>query len=150
MSSVNFNTEYDLIVARIASLLSGHKRLPDAYNPEQNPESYLEKGWGLAIVSGGQNTERFTTSHKSTSIFYRVIISRKRFALDIDPVAKAVADKNLLEDLRAIITDIWENNFNISGPFIRFQNFDGLNTVKTDKNSYIYVGLNINVEYFIA
>jgi len=150
LSSTNFNTAYDLIVTRIAALLPNHIRLSDPYNPEQNPERYLEQGWGLALNLGGSNTSRFVTSQKTTNIQYQVIISRKRFALDLDAASKANTDKNLLEDLRVIITDIWDNNFNISGsPLIKFVDYSGINQVKTEKNSYMYVGLNINVEYFI-
>lgn len=151
MSSTDFDTAYDSIISRVATLLSGHTRLRDSYNIEENPEAFLVKGWGLSIEEGGFNTNRLLGPHRTTNINFGLTITRKRFALDTDPASKANADKNLLEDLRVIIDDIWQNNFNISGsPIIKFTNFTGISQIKTEKNSYLKVKMNIGVEYIIV
>lgn len=154
MSSLDFDTGYDQIIARVAALLPNHKRLRDSYNLEQNPDDFLKLGWGLSVGGGGvagENSKRFTGCIITTRIFYQLAITRKNFALDLKPDDKAVTDKNLLEDARIVIEDIWKNNFNITGsPIIIFSDFSGISPVKTEKNSYLHVVLNFSAEYFIS
>lgn len=151
MASANFTAAYDLIVSRVAELLPDHKRLPDGYNIDQNPDTHLAKGWGLAIGPGGFNTNRYVGNRRTTSITYSLSLTRKVYATDLDPVKKSAAEKELLEDLRAIIDDIWLNNFNITGsPLIKFSEFEGISPVKAEKNSYLYVRINIGVEYVVV
>jgi hypothetical protein len=151
MASANFTAAYDLIVARIATLLPTHLRLPDAYDLDQNPDQYLAKGWGLAVGPGGVNTQRFTGNKRSTEITFRLSITRKVYALDLDPVKKSSAEKDLLEDMRAIIDDIWLNYLGITGsPLVRFADFEGISPVRVDKKSFLSVSINIRVEYIVV
>lgn len=153
MSSLDFDTAYDSIVSRIAALLPNHKRLRDPYNLEQNPDDFLKQGWGLSVGGGGlagENTKRFTGCIVTTRIYYQLAITRKSYALDLDPANKAITDKNLLEDARVIIEDVWKNNFNIEdSPLIEFRDFSGISPVRVDKNSYLYVTMNLGAEYRI-
>lgn len=151
MSSTNFTVGYDAIVARIAALLPNHTRLPDSYNIDQNPERFLEKGWGLAIGPGGDPTNRTLGKPRTTSIGMVITVTRKSYALDLVASAKAETDKSLLEDARAIIDDIWQNNFNITGsPIVRFEGFSGVSPVKIEADSFLNISLNIGVEYFVS
>lgn len=151
MSSPNFTTAYDLVVARIATLLPNHTRLRDPYNLDQNPDSFLEQGWGLAIGPGGENSARLVGPKRTTIIQFLLHITRRSYALDMDPVGKATTDKNLLEDLRAIIDDIWLNNFNISGsPLIKFEGFAGVFPVKVDSYSHLALTATVTAEYFVS
>jgi hypothetical protein len=131
-------------------LLPSHKRLRDSYNLEQNPDLFLEQGYGLSVGKGAFNTRRSTGSMKSTSISFAVTVTRRAFALDLDPDKKATTEKLLLEDARAILEDIWENNFGITGsPIASFNDWEGIQPVRTESNSFLYITLNIAVEYFI-
>lgn len=146
--STDFSTGYDAIVARIATLLPDHHRLPDAKALDKNPDTFLKQGWGWGLAEGGQNTFRFLSCKLSMGINFTLAITRKSFALELDPVKASQAEKDLLEDLRAILTDIEQNNFNIAGsPLLKLVDFSGVLPVKTESDSYLSIVINVNAEF---
>lgn len=148
--STDFDTAYDTIVSRVTALLPNHKRLVNVYALEENPDLYLKQGWGLKIGPGGTNSNRLVGATRTTAIQFSVYLTRQVIARDQDPANKAVADKNLLEDLRVLIDDIHKNNFNFSDPIVTFNGFSGIDTVRAGEASYLYVSADLTVEYFIA
>lgn len=150
--SVSFSAGYDAIVARLAVLLplaSGYNRLPYAVDLHKNPDLFLKKGWAFGLSEGGDNTSRLLGAVTTTNLNYTIALTRYNPALELDPVKKSVNEKLLLEDLRAVLVDIWSNNFNMASPIIKFVGFTGIQPVRTDNDSYIAMVMKLNVEYFI-
>lgn len=141
------------LVARIASLLSSHKRIANPYALDMNIPQVLRQGWGLAIAPGGENTQRFVCSTKSYRVNLTVALTRKSAALRADSAARDDVDIALMGDWETILGDAHENNLNApSGALVRAMTFQGIQTIFVENADDPYRALfaNLDVEIFKA
>lgn len=139
---------FDALVTRIGTtLLSAHHRLPNPYELAENNGRLLEKGWGLAVSPGGENTSRFICATRSVRIQFQIVLTRRFYATENDASAKASADKLLLTDFETIIDDSHQNNMNVSGLNV-VSGFFGIQSVNADQDLYRALICNMTVEYF--
>lgn len=150
--SLEFTTAYASFESKLAALFPSHGRLVDCHQIEKNPDGLLRLGWGLTFNRGGVNTARTIGPTRTTKINFQVLLTRQSYAMQLDPAGKATAEKALLEDLRAIIDSTWSENLGVTTtlPKVDFEDFDGVLTVRTEKSSYVYLIVNISVEFFIT
>lgn len=141
------------VVARVATLLPDHARLPNPYELSLNNTQFLRQGWGVGITPSAENTDRFSCTKKSYRVRYRLAITRKMDALAQDAETRSEADLLLLDDFETILDDVHMNNFNApSGALVRGSGFDGVDTVYTDavKDTYRVLYCTIEIEIFNA
>lgn len=140
---------YDTVLGTIAGLLSSHVRLPNPYDIPSNPETFLRKGFGFAVGPGGNNTERFVCSIRTTLHSFVVTITRRAEFLENDAATKATTEKELLEDAQLIIDSAHTNHLGLTGAKATFTNYDGIGQVFDDKDNYLSIALTITVEHFV-
>lgn len=145
------SSAYDAILSRIETVLDttaqGWFRLPNPYKPEENSERFLDKGYGIALGSGA-NTNRVVNCKFSIERNFTIVLTRKFFALEADPAAKAVTEKQLFEDQYALIND-FEQDISINGStmYTRYVSDGGIEYVSGEKDNYLMIRTEFAVEY---
>lgn len=141
---------YDGLHTLIKSVLTEHSRLPNAYDLANNPEHLLASGYAL-IVGSGLNTEELLSSKLTITREFRLILTRRLFALPTDATKKGTSEKIILEDLiavaRALEADPYLNG--LASPDICFAKFvsdEGLSLI--EETEFIQATMIFNIKYF--
>jgi hypothetical protein len=146
MSAIS--TVFDTLKTRIAAVLTAHSELADAYNIEANPSLFLKKGFSVAIGAGA-NTKRFQSNRCSVRREMVITIARALDATELDPVGKQTTAKNLLEDLKLLISDLELNaTLNAGQTFVGYESDSGIQTVVADGENFLFLQATFLVEYF--
>lgn len=148
-NSSNFTDAYDLILTRLAALYPSHTRLYNAYVLEDNDDLYLKQGYGIKVGPAAVNTQRSLGKVRSTEVNYTVVFARRMAGRDHDPEPKSDTEQTLLGDVQTLIDDIHENNLNLGETNIAFVGFSGVETVRPEELKYLFIEVNMTVEYFI-
>ena len=146
----NISSSYDAIVTRLGVLFPNHLRMHNPYNPELNPESVLNKGYGIQMLSG-VNTERNLSCLLSISRTIVIVLTRNYFSKELDTLTKASVEKTLLEDQFILIKDLEKDSTVNASSYIttfKYSSDSGIQSVFTDKNSFIKIETNFSLEYF--
>jgi len=91
------STIYDGWITLIDAELSGYTRIANPYDPEQNANLILEKGYGVGF-GPGSNTGRFVGKLASIERDFNIVLVNKILALDGDQDNRAAIEKSLFED----------------------------------------------------
>lgn len=144
----NFSTLYDAIVTRIETVLSSHVRLPNPYKIEENTETYLRLGWGVAMTSA-TNTKRELSCRVSIRRDFVVTITRKFYAVESNVSNKVSVEKALIEDMILLIHDFYDNTA-LPGALgiVEFESDAGINYVFSGKDSFLALPITFSVESF--
>lgn len=145
MSTIS--TAYDNIITQISTSLPNHVRLSNPYNIEENPDPIMVQSFGLA-VSGATNLDDLASCQMHVNRIMIVVITRKMTSLNDDPVAKATAQKLILED-HFILLDAFERNATLSSIVIdfKFLSDNGLEFVRGDNDTFMMVQMSYNLNY---
>jgi hypothetical protein len=142
---------YNALLARLEALYpagDGWVRLPNAYRPEENPDTFLKQGYALAL-GAGQNTNRQLNCAMSVSRTITVILARLYTALKEDAAQKAVAELQLFEDQKKLIVDLeTEVTVNGSTMYTRYIGDGGIEYVQGTTERFLMVRTEIQLEYF--
>lgn len=144
----NFSTLYDAIVTRIETVLPNHTRFPNPYKVEENSETLLRQGWGVAL-NGASNTNRELSCRVSIRRDFTVSISRKFYALESNVDNKESVEKQLIEDMILLIQDFYDNTA-LPGALgiVGYQSDAGINYVFTAKDNFLVLPITFSVESF--
>lgn len=149
--STAITSVYDDMLTRLATLLpslSGWSRLPNAYAVQDNPLTFLQQGYGLAVAET-TNTKQLLSKTMSQSRLFRVVLSRQVYATDLDVSGFDSAAKQLLEDARTIMGDFEQtttlNNGQWSAEFVQDS---GIQFVNAEKENFIYIEVLFSVRIF--
>lgn len=146
MSAVS--TMFDNLKTRVAAVLTGFNELPDAYAIEGNPDLYLKKGFSIGF-GAGVNSKRLQSNKMSIRREMVITISRALDATELDPSGKQTTAKQLLEDLRSVISDLELNSTLNNGQTIAgFEADQGIQSVDGEKENFLFVQGTFAVEYF--
>jgi hypothetical protein len=145
---MNFTTIYSAVESRLATLLSGHKRLPNAYDVESNNAQFLAKGWALSVGPGGENTQRHAGSLKSVRITLQVTLTRQVYALASDAAKQGDADEALVGDFETVFDDAHTNSLGVSDCHVKLVSFEGIRTITNGTGTFRRLVCDIDVEYF--
>ena len=139
---------YDELVTQLETVLPDHHRLHNPYDLEENDENFLRQGWGIAI-SSGSNSNRTFCPKISIQRNYNIIITRQYYALQHDAVAKAVTEKQLLEDQLLLIENLC-NNTELSGNtgHVIFETDGGIERIFGAKDQYMALQTIYRTEIF--
>ncbi len=102
MSNIsNINTE---LFIRVAAQLTSHKRLPNPYRVERNPDTFLRLGYGIAYDAGSEPETKESCSN-TVERQVRIIITRRFAAMDLDDSDKKTTEVQLFEDQQLLLAD---------------------------------------------
>lgn len=97
------------LLGRVQTLLPAeYKRLPNPHAPFENPDLYLELGYGI-VMGPETNTNRYIGSLRSYDFSWTLVLCRRVYTLDPDAAEKADQQLLLLEDLELIKADVEKN-----------------------------------------
>ncbi len=137
---------YDKIVERIPLALSSPSdltRLPHSSFLENNAALFLRRGFGVHF-GAGVNTEEVIGCQISIERTFLVSLTKEDVSIDIDPLTTATNQKLLMEDLKLIIDDLYQNTeFNIL-----YNNDGGIIPVFEEKKKFFFIEAAFNVTYF--
>lgn len=140
---------YNEVKSRVSAKLPTHKLLPDPYIVESNPETFLEKGYSIAIKDA-QNTNKQLGCKISVQRNIEIVITRKFFSTDLNRDHLETREKDLLEDHALVIKDIEKDpSLGIAEtPMFTYVSDNGIETVFDDKSNFIKIVSTFSVEYF--
>lgn len=150
----NISTAFDAIKAKMQTLfteVNGYYQLANPYDVEENTITMHEKGWGVALGAGA-NTNRELSCRLSVQRSISIILTRRRYANELDITPKEDAEKALLEDQYTLIKAM-ENEFalnnNVSGiTRFTFSSDGGIESVLAESDAFIKLVSVFELEYF--
>lgn len=139
---------YDACLSILQGLLPNHTRLPNPYKPNENNEQFLRQGFGIALgpATVGQ---RLLACQLSLSREFRIIITRKFYAIESDGASKAETEKQIFEDQFLILKE-FEKNTTINQNVMNttFISDSGIQYVLGERDHLLLVESSFQVEYF--
>lgn len=147
MSAVS--TMFDALKVRVAAVLTGFAELPDAYSIQKNPDLFLKKGFGIA-AGPATNTRLVQSRMLSTRRQMVITISRACDATELDASGKQTTAKQLLEDLKSLVSDLELNTTLNNGLTIAgFESDSGIQSVDNEEGeNFLYVQGTFSVDIF--
>lgn len=145
------STIYEGYVTAIEAALSGYCRIANPYDPEENANLMLRKGYGIGF-GPAQNTDRFIDCRLSLVREFFVVLVQQVALRDNDGEARAVIEKQLFEDQLAII-QAFEADPTLNGagrPGAKFISDGGIEFLQADKAKYLLIEMQFESEYFEA
>lgn len=135
---------YDSLITRLAVALPSHLRLSNPYDLEQNPERFLNQGYGVAFGTG-ENTKQIVDCTLSMRMDIIVSVTRQFVGQETDHDGKATVEKNLFEDQLLVIKDFCNN---ITVGTIDFNGHGGVEFIVTDKSNFLALRSTFSIIYF--
>lgn len=135
---------HDALITRLETVLSGHLRLTNPYDLEQNPERFLNQGYGLAF-GAGENTKQIIDCMLSMRMDINISITRQFVGQETDAAGKATVEKNLFEDQLLVIKDFCNN---ISIGTIDFNGHNGIEFIVAEKSNFLALRSTFSIIYF--
>lgn len=150
----NITTAFDAIKAKMLVLfpeVSGYYQLTNPYDVEENTITMHEKGWGVAL-GPGTNTNRQLSCRLSVQRDITIVLTRRRYANELDTPSKESAEKSILEDQYTLIKALEKDptiNSSVSGiaRFV-FASDGGIETILAESDAFIKLVTVFNMEYF--
>ncbi len=154
MSNItNINTQ---LFTRIAAQLTSHKRLPNPYRVERNPDTFLRLGYGVAYDAGNQPTVLESCGNK-VERQVRIIITRRFAALDLDDADKKTTEVALFEDQQLLLADFEKypflgsalgvNDYAYRMVFVSDTGIQFVQPDEADGGAYLYLESIFTMEY---
>lgn len=137
------------MVTRLTTLFptADYSRLANPYKIEENPETFLRKGWGLGIGSA-INSKRQISCHLSLRRELSVTLTREYFSLEEDPVAKSDTEKLILEDHFSLMKDFEKNPVVNGSSFLtEYVSDSGIQYVYTEREVFLMLRTTFTTEY---
>ncbi len=133
----------------VAALLPNHKRLGNPYRVEENPSTYLDQGYGIAVQPGAVNSNRTLSCQLSIVRRLTITITRKYFGNDADATRKYSTEKSLLEDQFLIIKDFEKRSpFQTYSIRSEFESDNGIEFVYAENKPFYMIQSSFIIEYF--
>lgn len=140
----------DIIKTAVTTALPNHTYLVNGYQPEENPDPYLNQGVGIAWRQS-VNTNREVCPKIYQRQSFEVVITRNYFSSDLNIDDKESQVKQIFEDILLIIqaleTDVLTSQ-NQSVAKCKYLGHNGIETVFGEKDNYLKATLNFEFEYY--
>lgn len=148
----NISSIYDALDNAISGALPNHDELINPYVLEEESNLSLDAAYGFTIVDGVNTLLNDNSGVETIARNFEVILTRRKFATKADIATRKAAEKNLLEDVQAVITAIKEDQtLQQSGIAIsaRFESDPGLELLRINRgrNDILAIRVVIQVEY---
>jgi len=142
------NDIYDELHSITQVVLPEYTELPNPYIPDDNPDIYMKKGYGISI-GAASNTNRVVSKKVSILrdfdfVFVRQINSTETNTGLIKSNAKAI-----MEDSFKVLEEI-ENNTSLGQVCVKaeFVSDSGLDFIEADTQRFFILTMVVSVEYF--
>ena len=139
---------YDELHTIVNSVLTDYSELPNPYIPDDNPDIYMKKGYGITMGPGA-NSNRVVSKKVSIQrdfdfVFVRQINSTETNTSLIKSEAKAI-----MEDSFKVLEEI-ESNTSLNQLCVnaRFESDSGLDFIEADTQRFFILTMVVSVEYF--
>lgn len=145
--TTNISTIHDAIVTKIQTFLTDYLQLPNPYIIEENPSTYLKKGFGVA-VGPGERTNRVIGCQVSWQRTFNVILVNYVTTTDSNTTVRETLSKGLLEDHFTVLSE-FEKAASLSGVAIDaiVQSDTGITYTKIDGAPYYVMEIDLTCEY---
>lgn len=146
----NISDAYTALKTRMQAVFPDHRRLSNPYEPAQNNERDLIKGWGMRL-EGGSNPQLTQSCLMSVSRSITVILTRKFYSLELIRGGKEDAELELLEDHFLLLQDVeGDPTLNESDAVSQFDYISdgGIEFVFGDKDNFLKIESTFNLIYF--
>ncbi len=142
------NDIYDELHSITQVVLPEYTELPNPYIPDDNPDIYMKKGYGITM-GAASNSNRVVSKKASILrdfdfVFVRQINSTETNTGLIKSNAKAI-----MEDSFKVLEEI-ENNTSLGQVCVKaeFVSDSGLDFIEADKQRFFILTMVVSVEYF--
>lgn len=145
--STKITSVYNRIITDVEAALTSYTRIPNPYAPEENPELFLRKGYGVG-VGPAENTRRLICGYFSVKRNFSVLLINQILTTDTNSSSRGDFERLLLEDQYTLINAL-ENDNNLGGDAIKtfFINDSGIQFVSGEMGKYILCETVFEVEY---
>lgn len=145
--STKITTIYDNLVTKLSTVLPAYVRIPNPYSPEENPELFLRKGYGIGIGTG-ENTRRLICGFFSINRTFNIILINQILTTDTNSNVRGSFERDLMEDHYTIVNALEVDN-NLSGAAVKtiFSADSGIQFVEGEMGKYVMCEITFEVEY---
>jgi hypothetical protein len=140
-------TIYDNLISEIESALSSYTRIPNPYEPNENPSLFLRKGFGCGI-SSGQNSFRQICNKVSVSRYFNVVLTNEVMTTTMNSAARGEFERGLMNDQYVLINALDDSNLSGTAIKVQYTSDNGIEYVKGDTEKYIFIETIFEIEYF--
>lgn len=144
----NVSTVYDNIITKIGTTISTYTRIPNPYEPSENPSLFMRKGYGVGF-GAGRNTNRMVCDKVSISRAFTILLMNEVLTTEMNVSSRGSFEKSLLED-QFLLIQAFENDLTLSGACVKIAYSDdtGIQYVEGGSEKFILVETTFEVEYF--
>ena len=150
----NISTAYGAIKTKMEALFpigSGYIQLVNPYDIDENTDSALKLGWGIALNSG-TNTRRELSCRLSLERTITITFTRARYRSEFNTSQQETNEKLLFEDQYLLIKDLENepmiNNATSGIVKFTFESDGGVESVTGESDAYIKLSSIFSLEYF--
>lgn len=135
-------------VAVTVAALTSYVRIPNPYDPQENADLLLDKGFGLAIGED-ENTGRMAKPTLSLARQFRILLINQISSHEQDVSGRSDQSLLLMEDAFTLIKAI-EGDFTLNGEdhITTYQGSNGISFLIADRARYFSTELTFETEYF--
>ena len=140
---------YDKLREVIPTLVTGRTELPNPYSLLNNPNLYLNNGWGLTVGEGVE-AEIDTLCHDFETRAFTISLVNHLATLNNTHDLMANASKLLLEDIRLLknkFIDFDQLEIHESIEKISFESSSGIEFLINNEVSYLIASITIAIDY---
>ena len=150
----NISDAADKIVFAMEALFPDHLRMWNPYQPEENSEEVLRKGWGIGF-GPAERTNRQLSCDYSWLRKIQIIQARQYFGTQLSTSKNFGKQKEILEDHRIMLDD-FEKHVSLNQPgfanpeIVKFNPISdsGILHVYPDRDDFFFIRTTFDLEYF--
>ena len=145
--STKITSIYNNLITLVESTLASYTRIPNPYAPDENPELFLRKGYGVG-VGPAENTRRVICGFLSVNRSFSILLINQILTTDTNSASRGDFERLLLEDQYSLINALEVDN-NLSGNAVKvmFANDSGIQFISGEKGKYILLEIQFDIEY---
>jgi len=145
--STKITSIYNQLITEIETKLSSYTRIPNPYAPEENPELFLRKGYGIGIGTA-LNTRRLVCGYFSIKRNFSIMLINQLFSTDTNSSSRGDFERLMMEDQYQIINALEANN-TLSGSAVStlFASDSGIQFISGEIGKYVICETIFEIEY---
>lgn len=139
---------YDELHTIVDSVLTDYSELPNPYIPDDNPDIYMKKGYGITM-GAASNSNRVVSKKVSISREFDFVFVRQINSTETNTTLIKSNAKQIMEDSFKVLEEI-ESNTSLNQLCVnaRFESDSGLDFIEADTQRFFILTMVVSVEYF--
>lgn len=145
--STNITGIYNRLITDIEATLTSYTRIPNPYAPEENPELFLRKGYGIGIGTA-DNTRRLICGFFSVKRNFSIMLINQILTTDSNSSSRGDFERLLMEDQYSLLNALELDN-TLSGNAVStmFSADSGIQFISGEMGKYIICETTFEIEY---